>query len=381
MADHLPEHVIVQILERLPTKSLVRFTSVSKRWRFIILSDPHFAMSQFQIASHHQTLRRRLLISTGSRSGFKSLDLNTPPPSQSPLGDICSVRCPLTQQPGGRPIRILCSCNGLILATLRNQHNNMYIWNPSTQFVKNLPDPAGLASEPQCLLYYGFGYLSATDDYKVIANFEVFEVSDDNYDGDEVEGKEKEMHIFSSKANIWKRTEAPLDSNIAAPLHSNIEYEGTLSNEALHWLEPEDNLGVLAFDLAKEEFRRLPLPRILDGDFRELRAFGDCLCAFDCANVDVDLWVMKEYGVADSWTKLFKLKVSDQPEEMVGWWPVSVKEASTFLQKGTLCRGGGLVFDFIRSVHTEENPEMHVLSRDTDFREMIEYQETLLWLG
>ncbi|XP_062015392.1 F-box protein CPR1-like [Rosa rugosa] len=359
MADHLLEHVIVQILERLPTKSLIRFTSVSKRWRFIILSDPHFAMSQFQIASHHRTLRRRLLISTASRPGFKSLDLEAPPPpSQSPLGDICSVRCPLTQQPGGRPIRILCSCNGLILATLQDQENNMYIWNPSTQFFKNLPDPADLPSKPQCLVYYGFGYLSATDDYKIIANLEVIL-------GGEVEGKE--MHIFSSKANIWKRAESPLDSDI--------QYGGTLSNEALHWF---DILGILAFDLAKEEFRRFPLP-ILDGDFRGLRVFGDCLCAFDFENLD--LWVMKEYSVADSWTKLFKLKVSNQPEKIFGCWPVWVMETSTFLQKGTLCRGGELVFDLIRSVHTEEKPEMHVLSSDTDFREMIEYQETLLWLA
>ncbi|XP_062000584.1 F-box protein CPR1-like isoform X3 [Rosa rugosa] len=318
MADYLPEDVIVRIMQRLPIKSLIRFTCVSKRWRFIILSDPEFAMSQFQIASHHQTLCHRLLICTVSISEsfnsvdeFNSLDLDTPPPS--PLGEtslvLRKVRCPLTQH----PVTILCSCNGLILAALYDQENKMFIWNPSTQFFKKLPDPADLPSE---LLCFGFGYLLATDDYKVIANFKV---SDDYYvDEVEEEKKGKEMHIFSSKANTWKRTEAPLDFDF--------DFEGTLSNEVLHW---PDNFGIFAFDLAREEFRRMPLPIPGgEGEFRYVRAFGDCLCAFDFANLDtassIDLWVMKKYGVADSWTKLFNLKVSDQPEKIPYCLPVSL---------------------------------------------------------
>ncbi|XP_062014072.1 F-box/kelch-repeat protein At3g23880-like [Rosa rugosa] len=351
---------MVKILERLPLKSLIRFTSVSKRWRSIILSDPKFAKSQFQTASDHQTCCHRVLISTPNESEFQSRNLGTPWSSLGDNSSVTKVRCPFNRP--GTAVNLLCSCNGLVCA-LHVPENHLYIWNPSTGFFFKLPEPVGCPLKHRCLVYYGFGYLSASDDYKLIAKLELNAA--DDYDGDEVGGKE--MHIFSSRANIWKTTEAPLDANF--------EYEGALSNEALHW---PDNLDILAFDLAREEFRRLPLPTG-DGDFRDLRAFGDCLCAFDFETLD--LWVMKEYGVADSWTKLFKLKVSDQPEEIVGWWLVSVMETSTFLQKGTLCHGGGLVFDFIRSVHTEDNPEMHVLSRDTDFREMIEYQETLLWLG
>ncbi|KAM5576115.1 F-box protein CPR1-like [Rosa sericea] len=373
MADYLPEDVIVRIMQRLPIKSLIRFTCVSKRWRFIILSDPDFAKSQFQIASHHQTLCHRLLISTvsitesfNSLDEFNSLDLDTPPLGENSLV-LRRVGCPLTQH----PVTILCSCNGLILAALYDQENKMYIWNPSTQFFKKLPDPADLPSE---LLCFGFGYLSATDDYKVIANFKV---SDDYYVDEvevrvEKEKKGKEMHIFSSKANTWKRTEAPLDFDF--------DFAGTLSNEVLHWL---DNHGIFAFDLAKEEFRRMPLP-ILDGEVRYVRAFGDCLCAFDFANLDtagsIDLWVMKKYGVADSWTKLFNLKVSDQPEKILHCFPVSVMETSTLLHKLTRFRDGKFL-NLIRIGHTKQKPEMHLLSRSTDFIEMIQYEETLLWLG
>ncbi|XP_062010831.1 F-box protein CPR1-like [Rosa rugosa] len=366
MADYLPEDVIVRILERLPIKSLIRFTCVSKHWRFIILSDPEFAKTQFQIASQHQTPRHRLLISTACVSEFNSLDLDAPP-SPSPLGYNSSVRCPFTQ-PGGRHVILLCSCNGLILATLHKEEN-MYIWNPSTQFFKKLPDPADRPANTR-LFGCGFGYLSATDDYKVVADFRVSSV-------DEVKGKE--MHIFSSKANIWKRTEAP-------PLFDyEFEYEGTLSNEALHWL---DELGIVAFDLAKEEFQRMPLP-IQDGEVQSLGAFGDCLCAFDCAKLDtagsIDLWVMKKYGVADSWTKLFNLKVSDQPdqpENIMCCLPVSVMETSTFMQKVTKPFGGKQKFlNLIRIGHTKQKPEMHELINKSEYKEMVEYEETLLCLA
>ncbi|XP_062010832.1 F-box protein CPR1-like [Rosa rugosa] len=374
MADSLPEDVIVRILERLPIKSLIRFTCVSKRWRFIILCDPEFAKAQFQIASHHQTLRHRLLISTACESEFNSLDLDAPP---SPSGYNSSVRCPFTQ-PGGHPVRLLCSCKGLILALVCNQENDMYIWNPSSQFFKKLPDPADLPSKT-CLPCYGFGYLSATDDYKVIASFKV-SVADDEM---EENGSSKEMHIFSSKANTWKRTEAPLDFDF--DFYSDSDFGGTLSNEALHWLDDEDDgPGIFAFDLAKEEFQRMPLPILLDGEVSYLRAFRDSLCVFDFENLvpasSIDLWVMQKYGVADSWTNLFNFKVSNQLGDIYYCLPVSVMETSTFLHKVTRFRDGNFI-DLIRIGHTEQKPEMHMLSRNTGLMEMIEYEETLLWLA
>ncbi|KAG7969571.1 hypothetical protein I3843_07G037100 [Carya illinoinensis] len=69
---YLPEPVVVEILLRLPVKSLLRFRCVSKRWRSLI-SDPRFAKSHFRQASERS---QRLLIS--SRSEILSLDCNVP---------------------------------------------------------------------------------------------------------------------------------------------------------------------------------------------------------------------------------------------------------------------------------------------------------------
>ncbi|XP_062015150.1 F-box protein CPR1-like [Rosa rugosa] len=358
----LPEHVILRILERLPIKSLIRFTSVSKRWRFIISSDPNFAKSHFHIASHHQTLTRRLLLSDGRGSQFESRDLETTS-SFRDKSSVRNLRCPLKQ-----PIRqrgdvcALCSCNGLVLSTLLNQQNRMYIWNPSTSFFKQLP---ALPSKFHFLRFYGFGYVSATDCYKVIAKRRLDPRTDEDDGG---------ALIFSSKPNIWKRIESPLFSKMA--------YKGTLVNEALHWLSYRDRV-IIAFDLAKEELRTMPLPEHNNVEnFGYLGAFGSCLCVYDEAYIksgSVDLWVMRDYGVADSWTKMFRLKVSDRPEDINYLKPILVTETSTFLLKGTFDSGRKLECKLIRSGHENEQLETYMLSKQID--NMLAYEESLLQPG
>ncbi|XP_024155856.1 F-box/kelch-repeat protein At3g06240-like [Rosa chinensis] len=174
ISECLPKDLIVKILEMLSIKSLIRFTCVSKRWRFMILSDPNFAKSQFQIASEQQTVSRRALCEA-HESDCESLDFEKPMDSRK-------VRCPFKQP--GRRVRILCSCNGLVVAAPSN--SDMYIWNPSTGFFKKLPDPGP----------YGFGYLAATDDCKLIVNF---------FRGEKI----VKAKVFSSRANSWKTIELP----------------------------------------------------------------------------------------------------------------------------------------------------------------------------
>ncbi|KAG2695974.1 hypothetical protein I3760_07G036800 [Carya illinoinensis] len=134
---YLPETVVVEILLRLPVKSLLRFRCVSKRWRSLI-SDPRFAKSHFRQASERS---QRLLIS--SRSEILSLDCNVPFRDSSTLREhvVPSLR-------RGRHVRIV------------------DIWNPSTGDVRKLPDPTfSLRGENY---WHGFGYDPSTDDYKLL---------------------------------------------------------------------------------------------------------------------------------------------------------------------------------------------------------------------
>ncbi|KAL6222688.1 hypothetical protein ACLB2K_006079 [Fragaria x ananassa] len=51
--QELPEEIILNFFSRLPVKSLIRFTSVSKRLRFIILSEVEYEDSLLGISGNH----------------------------------------------------------------------------------------------------------------------------------------------------------------------------------------------------------------------------------------------------------------------------------------------------------------------------------------
>jgi len=67
---------------------------------------------------------------------------------------------------------------------------------------------------------------------------------------------------------------------------------------------------ILSFDLEKETYREVLLPQN-DGENactrRKLCVLSNCLCVCDTfasEKIDWVVWLMKEYGVVESWTKL-----------------------------------------------------------------------------
>jgi hypothetical protein len=59
--------------------------------------------------------------------------------------------------------------------------------------------------------------------------------------------------------------------------------------------------------LAKESYQKISPPNLGGVDVCDLSALGvlrDCLCVTTYGN---DVWIMKEYGNKESWTKLFNI--------------------------------------------------------------------------
>ncbi|XP_035551520.1 F-box/kelch-repeat protein At3g23880-like, partial [Juglans regia] len=155
---HLPENVVVEILLRLPVKSLVRFKCVSKCWHSLI-SDHQIAKSQFRRASE---CSQRLLISAGSE--IRCLDCEAPF-EHSTTPSILAVPF----QKRGRYVSLIGSCSGLVCVSLYS-HRDFYIRNPSAGNYRKLPD-AGISLRGR-KYRHGFGYDPSTDDYKLlVANF------------------------------------------------------------------------------------------------------------------------------------------------------------------------------------------------------------------
>ncbi|KAF2318737.1 hypothetical protein GH714_010397 [Hevea brasiliensis] len=70
---------------------------------------------------------------------------------------------------------------------------------------------------------------------------------------------------------------------------------------------------ILAFDLGNEKFRELPKPQIMKGYSLRVAELGGSL-AISCLRLGtfVEIWVMKEHGITESWTKLFRINYDKQ---------------------------------------------------------------------
>ncbi|KAK6269135.1 hypothetical protein QUC31_013295, partial [Theobroma cacao] len=286
MMGNLPLDLIADILSRLPVKYVLRLRCVSKAWRSLI-GDPDF------IKLH---LRHSLESRTNHTLILKSSDLYAA--DLACLGPFAKLEHPLMSYNHG--VKILGSCNGLLC--IRNIVEDMAIWNPYTRKHQVLP------SLSSCNAYvYGFGYDTVSDDYKVVKIMQL----------GGVDGKalESEVKICSLKRLAWRRIpDIPC-------IFSFPGVNGVFASGALHWVLThkvqlsEENV-IVALDLAAEKYREIPQPEYIDKRFQlDVGVLGGCLCAI--ANYDdvrVDLWVMKEYGLKESWTRLFSVA----REEVIG---------------------------------------------------------------
>ncbi|EYU39786.1 hypothetical protein ABFS82_06G173000 [Erythranthe guttata] len=288
--ETLPAEIIEEILLRLPVRSLLKFTSVSKSWRALISSND-FIKAHLEISRKDTNFTRYGVVSAYLPLSHCSL----PSLFSGLVTDAVSVDFPF-------PISVatVCvrgTCNGLVCIVISMKH--IFLWNPSTRKFKQLPD----ATDDRLTMFvinYGFGYDESNDDYKVLVVF------NGGRDGAIVK-------IYSCTTNSWKRIEAFEDG---LPFNET----GRFVSGNLHWSrrrvnESDSKWDIVSFDLASEICGNVAQPIYVDGDFAPwFRPFGDCLCVFyDHPGIGVDVWVMKEYGVSESWAKIVTVPYLHDP--------------------------------------------------------------------
>jgi F-box interacting protein len=279
---YLPHELIIQILLRLPVKSLIRFKCLCKSWFSLITHDPQFANSPFQLTAATPTCRILFISTPDLHDDFASVSLN--------LHFLLSESYSKLQIKG--------SCRGFILLHCTSR---LYIWNPSTGFHKQIPvSPFG--SNLDAEYFYGFGYDQSTDDYLVVS----------------MSGDPSHFEFFSLRVNTWKQIEFFPYAN---PCEDKPN-AGVLYNGAIHWLAYRYDLQkdvIVAFDLTERQLFDVYLPDEYTDtlDYCSLWVFGELLSfsAIDYGNNRDEIWVMKEYKVHSSWTKTLVLSIGSTPNE------------------------------------------------------------------
>ncbi|OVA01217.1 Profilin [Macleaya cordata] len=174
------------------------------------------------------------------------------------------------------------------------------LWNPSTKEYKVIPSTPIEHPRGSGILHsirYGFGYDSKIEDYKLvrIADFLAYGHSYDS-----------EVKIYTLGSNSWRRIQdIPYNFTFGSK-------SGALVNGTLHWIanRREASRLILSLDIRDETFREVPRPEYLNDQFHiTIGVLGGWLCILDqyLDTVGVEVWVMKDYGVRGSWTKLYTI--------------------------------------------------------------------------
>ncbi|XP_015057104.1 F-box/kelch-repeat protein At3g23880-like [Solanum pennellii] len=295
-----PEQILVNILTRLPVQSLVRFKCVSKFW-ITLISDPYFTKKHLNRARNDQDSQKLLIYQWGPKVSNFSLYCCPLSPVQQ-VKDVQKLKldCPSTLKPN--KILIHCCYNGLAILEICDKDGVKYLlWNPSIRESIVLP-PLGCPGDGRSR--FGLGYDSSSDEYKIIHMHQ------------NREGPYCPNEILALKDGCSWRSIDEHPRAIRCWFHASDSLP--FIHAAFHWIQVSRNyFVVISFDISNGVYGEIPFSDeilILKAgpDTVGLSVLEGMLCVYSnlffTANATFVVWVLKEYGVKESWMALIVVK-------------------------------------------------------------------------
>lgn len=251
---------------------------------------------------------------------------------------------------------VLCSCDGLFIILTTNCFNieDLFLWNPSIRKLKKLPYSG--RSERNSLCTYGFGYSECRNDYKIV------EIVTTRSQIDSV-------RVYSLGSNSWKR----IREHPSICLAKHVKFvKGNL-----HWITgdgsaSDSNSNAAWFNPGDETFGYVALPKPSGDTFnwKLVSSAGNLCMTCDYRN-KTDVWIMKEYGVAESWTNV--ASIPKFVNKVV--WPIFISQNDEILLQDV----SGLVWWYVsRGDDTFDRPEDQTRCECDKGRELNLYVESLV---
>ncbi|KAM5563437.1 F-box protein [Rosa sericea] len=236
------ESVVVEILSKLPLKSIYRFRCVSKEWNALTRT------SYFLDRQRLYSSRRLLLISSSSLADQKPAGISLLADEETALS---SLNIPFLPNDARWDLDLVGSSNGLVCCTkfLDGALLATIVWNPTTTEFQYHPLP--LVEELENATYHpliGFDFMHTTSVYKLVAV--------DPYSSDDPDDPLKlgfQAEVFTQNTPSWRRVESGL--GIASCKMCYTTQSLTL-NGVLYWLVEHTSNGfaVVSFSLHDEAF-------------------------------------------------------------------------------------------------------------------------------
>ncbi|AES69470.2 putative F-box domain, leucine-rich repeat domain, L domain-containing protein [Medicago truncatula] len=282
----LPFDLIVEIMCRLPVKLLVQLRCLGKSFNYLI-SDPKFAKKHLRLS-----IKRHHLIVCPADLSSRVILYDSPISSFFSKSGVTQTQLSYPKFQFENPTNIS-SCDGILCLTIDD--GSAILWNPSIRKLTKLPPFFVKGEKSFWYSAYSFGYDRFTDEYKV------FVVSLLNYE------RKIEVSVHTLGTDYWRRIQD-------FPFKNAIRYSGIFVSDTVNWLTTDLSKSncdeIVSLDLVNESYQILSSPDLNRESWRlSMGVLRDCLCLSASSTCDMffDVWVMKEYGNIDSWTKLYSV--------------------------------------------------------------------------
>ncbi|KAL7205659.1 hypothetical protein ACSBR2_018561 [Camellia fascicularis] len=309
----LPIHLIYDILSRNSPKTILCCRCVCKTF-LKILTDPYFA--EIYLIKAPNVAASLILQDSSIPNGFVfvyMLDLEVTSSAAS-----CSTHHHPSRPCQGLTVKntkfqfyhghvtLVGSCNGLLCLRRDSWSKPLYyICNPILGELMVLPLQSPSKPVYLKLENSGFGFCPKTKQYKVI-RFMCLTSFDSTISKKAV----AEIHTLGTES--WR-------SIGDAPCPRMRGSFDSLLDGILHWITDSVtafNL-ICSFDLETEQFRSIAAPTHFNADYVNkiscinVGVLGGYLClCYVLGDAQFDVWVMKDYGVKESWTKEFTIDIN-----------------------------------------------------------------------
>ncbi|XP_058214524.1 F-box/kelch-repeat protein At3g23880-like [Rhododendron vialii] len=292
---HLPLEITIEILSRLPVKSLLRFKSVCKTW-YDLIETPDFISKHLQT---HSTLNSTSLLVTNynretethqmsllSNDGLHNRPINLDFPFLN--GRINKYTT------GMGYFYIVGICNGLVCISFSPYVYPLILCNPSTRQLREIAN-SKLLDEMDCYGYervkrvtFGFGFHPSANDYKLIRIVRYFSCFEEAV---------TLVDLYVMSTNTWTKIDANKLSVLFGEINDWGEYDiivgstaSAVLNGVFYWsalVISTDEVIVMSFDMGDEVFRKIRTPVPLN------RCFDEDIWRFVCS-MDEKIWQFTE---------------------------------------------------------------------------------------
>ncbi|XP_059652740.1 F-box/kelch-repeat protein At3g23880-like [Cornus florida] len=308
----LPEDVMIEILSRLPVKSVIRAGAVCKNW-YSIIKNPSLVTKHLN--NHHTNNNNsgRLFISRRNKvniyfSLFPDETLACTYEDVVVVLDIPNCVVVVASPYNG----ILCLCTNC------HRSNRFALWNPAIREFRSLPvlprnHPPNVKTWTET---FGFGLDPITNDYKVVWIWNTTKEDAPYRFGP------FQVAVYTLSTDSWRYLD-----HVALPYHGiDTPLSNTCINGVYHWLATqncEDSYSILSFDMGNELFHDIPVDIPTSKHYYSpprLLSYNNSLAliCYDYSNLTIDIWVMMEDD--GCWTKHFTVEMNTKFWWCLGFW-------------------------------------------------------------